>query len=335
MIVRGLIALLTSSIAFGEPVTLRFASIAPDGTSWARELRAMGREVEESTKGELRLKWYLGGIVGDETEVGKRIERGQIDGTASGGILCGQVTPSILVEWLPGLIQTRDEAASVTQALRPDLEREAAEHGYRLLATSSMGPIVIFSRTPVRDMAGLKATKLWLWDLGLMKSAVAEFASSIGLQLIPTPIDGAARAYEEGRTDGFLAIPSAALAFQWSTQARYVTNLWVGFLPGCLVVSSRSFDRLPPSSQKALTAAMGKYDRRFEELGKQQDDELLGGLFQRQGLKPVPVSESFRASYFDQARQAREKMSDRVVPRALLEKVTRLLADFRAQQVRR
>jgi hypothetical protein len=37
-------------------------------------------------------------------------------------------------------------------------------------------------------------------------------------------------AYDEKRTDGFVAIPSAALAYQWSTQARYYAELRSGFM---------------------------------------------------------------------------------------------------------
>ncbi|MCU1277517.1 MAG: hypothetical protein JWM53_1063, partial [bacterium] len=32
-------------VAAAEPVTLRFATAAPDGTAWARLFRAMGRDI--------------------------------------------------------------------------------------------------------------------------------------------------------------------------------------------------------------------------------------------------------------------------------------------------
>ena len=69
----------------------------------------------------------------------------------------------------------------------------------------------------------------------------------------------------------------------------------------------------------------------IEELGRKQDEELLGGLFAKQGLKAVPVSASFRAEYFAAAKVARERMSDRLIPRELVEKVLRMLADYRIE----
>ena len=58
------------------------------------------------------------------------------------------------------------------------------------------------------------------------------------------------------------------------------------------------------------------------------------GVFEKQGLKHVPVSDTFRAEYFAAARAARERLGDKLVPRALMEHVLALLADYRAEHGR-
>jgi hypothetical protein len=60
----------------------------------------------------------------------------------------------------------------------------------------------------------------------------------------------------------------------------------------------------------------------------------LGGLFERQGIKMVALSQALRAQYFDAARAARERLGDRLLTRALLDDVMRLLADYRAENGR-
>src|SRR4030095_14718138 len=68
------IALLATSPArANEPVTLRMASVAPDGAAWAREFKAFAREVAASTQGQVQIKWYLGGIAGDELRQHERV----------------------------------------------------------------------------------------------------------------------------------------------------------------------------------------------------------------------------------------------------------------------
>ena len=48
---------------------LRIATPAPDGTAWAREAKAFAREVELKTNGGLRMKFYWGGVAGDDVEM--------------------------------------------------------------------------------------------------------------------------------------------------------------------------------------------------------------------------------------------------------------------------
>jgi hypothetical protein len=77
--------------------------------------------------------------------------------------------------------------------------------------------------------------------------------------------------------------------------------------------------------------AGAKCAHRFEEVGRDQDAQLLGGLFQRQGIKMVPLSPALRAQYFEAARAARERLGDKLLTRSLLDDVMRLLADYRAE----
>src|SRR5262249_9030069 len=63
----GILMLLLPASASAQPVSvLRMSTAAPDGTGWARELKAMGDSVQAATHGALRFKWYFGGVTGDE-----------------------------------------------------------------------------------------------------------------------------------------------------------------------------------------------------------------------------------------------------------------------------
>ncbi len=153
----------------------------------------------------------------------------------------------------------------------------------------------------------------------------------MGLNVVPTPIYGAFKSYDRGEVDGFLAVPTAALAFQWSTEARYFQDLRASFLRGCLLISSRAYDALSVDGQHAVKVSAARTIARLEELGQRQDDALMGGLFARQGLTPVPVSDQFRAEFFEAARAMRDRLGDKLVPRPLLQRVLGMLADYRAE----
>jgi TRAP-type C4-dicarboxylate transport system substrate-binding protein len=156
----------------------------------------------------------------------------------------------------------------------------------------------------------------------------------MGMPVEAGPLDQAGRLYDDGKIDGFTTIPSAALAFQWSTQAKYITPLPVGYVQGCLLVANRAWDPLTQPERQAVMAAGAKCAHRFEEVGRDQDAQLLGGLFARQGLQTVALSPALRAQYFEAARAARERLGDKLLSRTLLDDVMRLLADYRAENGR-
>ena len=312
--------------AAADPVQLRLAGIAPDGASWTRELKAFGRDVENKTAGRVRVKWYWGGIAGDELAVLERIRRGQLDGQA-GAQFCDRVAPSLRVMRVLGLFQNRDETSFVLQKLTSALEREFRQSGFFGFA-AGMGSDILFTREPVRTLADLRRLKLWVWDLD--ETLIVQ-VKKLGLHAVPLPVDQAARAYEEGRIDGFIAIPTAALAFQWSAQSRWFTDVRFAFLPGCLAIANRVFDGLSVADQRSVREAIAKLRVRFEDLGRTQDEALLGGLFARQGVKPAALSPTVLSEFFDVAREARHSIPSGLVSAELLREVQSWLADYRVE----
>jgi len=320
--------LLAGSVARADTV-LRMAAIAPDGSPWTRELKAFARELESRTKGRVRLKWYWGAIAGDELQVLDRIKRDQLDGEA-GAQFCDRLAPSLRVMRMLGLFQSWDEAQYVEARLHSTLEAEFRQAGFTGFA-SGMGNDILFTRSPVRSLADLRKIRIWHWSLDDVLGAQLK---AMGVSTVPTDVADAMKAYDDNKFDAFVSIPLGALAYQWSARTRYFTDLRLAFLPGCLVVANRGFDMLSVEDQHAFREAAAKLTVRFEDLGRTLDKRLVGGLFERQGLKHVPASELFRSELFAAAEEARAHVPPSLVPPQLMQKVGGWLADYRAQNHR-
>lgn len=309
-----------------EPVTLRLAAIAPDGTAWARELRAFARDVESNTHGELRIKWYLGGVAGDELTALERVRHGQLDGEA-GAIFCQRLAPSLRVVRLVGLYRTRDEAIYVMGRLKPLLDEEFRKSGFANLGEGVFGADALFSRTPIRTLDELRALKVWVWNLDPVWQTTL---GALGVRSVTLPLDELAAAYRRHAFDGFFAVPSAALAYQWSTQASYFLDVGASILPACMVVSNAALDPLPTELKRALQAASVKFMIRFNDTSAALDAALVGGLFEKQGVRKLPVTR-FAPELFAAAATARARLGAALVVPSLLASVERMLAEYRAR----
>ena len=229
------------------------------------------------------MRWYLGGIAGDDVEAGKRIARDQLDGVGAGAWQCQRWAPSMKVTRLPGLFRNPRSRSTSPPACAPCSRRSSKKPGFVYLGDARSGASTVFLRRR-SSFDELKHTRLWDARHDPPKSAAARRHRPDGGAAARSAVRGSLR-YK--RVDGFLAPPTGALAFQWSTQARYVLEVPTDYILGCLVVSTRAFDRLPFAHQQAVRAAAAKFAVRFDEVAARMDRELLGGLFARQGLKTV------------------------------------------------
>jgi TRAP-type C4-dicarboxylate transport system substrate-binding protein len=317
---------LLGGVASATPTVLRMATLVPDGTAWSREFNAFARDVETSTNGEVKVKWYLGGLAGDEMQVLDRIRRGQLDGEA-GMPFCNEVAPSLKVMRIIGLFQSHGEAQYVLRQMRATLDEELQRSGFITLGWMEGGTDVVLSREPLGTVAGLRKARLWVLDTD---EVLKQLLPAMGMHPTPLATQDAARAFDEGKLDGFLVLPSVAVAFQWQARAKYVSELRVGGITGCTVLSLRAFERLTIPQQQAVRAAAAKYERRIGLVALEQDEKLLPVLI-RQGIQRVAISDETRRQLLGIARVARDQLGEQLVPKATLQRVMALLADYRAE----
>jgi len=327
----GLVALLIGGSVMAEPARLRLATMAPEGSGWARPLKAAAKEFTAATRGAVPVKWYLSGIAGDELAMIARLRKGQIDGAAL-SMGCAEIAPSLNAMRIVGLIRSRQEARYLLGRLQTRVEREMAARGLVLLGLTNLGQIVVFSRRPVRTFADLKSQRLWTWE---HETVWIDTIRAAGLQPVPLSVEAAGPAYDAGRVDGFLAVPSSALVYQWTTQTHWFTDLPLGILPGCFVITQAAVDSLTLDQQNALRKAAGKFAQLFEQEGARFDALLTGGLLEKQGLHRVAPDERLVSAFLMASRQAREALPTTGVTAELMRLVMGWLADYRAEYGRR
>lgn len=307
---------------------LRIATAAPDGTSWAHSLHTFARTVTEGTNGSVDVKFYFGGLAGDEQQVHDLMDAGKLDGIVSGGPTCSDVIPSMRVFGIVGLFQSQDEATYILGQLRPTFEKEAHDARYLLLTTGSIGPVIVFSREPITTMAELQKTRLWSWDLNKVFLKEAE---QLNLSVDKTSLEAARKEFDAKKIDGYLTTPVAALAFQWYVGTKYITDLPTGYLMGCLLIREAAIDQLTPDELAVVRKAGTKLGVKTDTDNRLQDEKLLGSVYPSRGLKLVTVTDKFRADFFDAAKSVRSRVGEGLLPRGLFEQVVQLLADYRAE----
>src|SRR5262250_8368 len=122
-----------------EPVVIKFATLAPEGTPWMNTMEEMNRELQEKSAGQLSFRFYPGGVAGDEHDVLGKMRSNQLQGGAFSGFSLGEVLPEVRVFELPLLFRTAAEVDSVATALFEHFATALAPKGFILLELHEAG----------------------------------------------------------------------------------------------------------------------------------------------------------------------------------------------------
>ena len=88
---------------FASAKVIKIATISPDGTAWMKAMRTGADDIKKQTKGRVVIKFYPGGVMGNDKNVLRKIRIGQLHG---GAVTAGSLTsiyPDIDIYGLPYL----------------------------------------------------------------------------------------------------------------------------------------------------------------------------------------------------------------------------------------
>ena len=136
----GLIGILGLFLVAGaEAKTLKIATVVPDGSSWMQEMRQAAKEIKTRTNGRVKLKFYPGGIMGNEQTVLRKMRVGQLHG---GAFTTGALAPSfpdVELYSLPMLFRSYEEVDYLRERLDGRIIEGLEEAGLVPLAIGDNG----------------------------------------------------------------------------------------------------------------------------------------------------------------------------------------------------
>jgi TRAP-type C4-dicarboxylate transport system substrate-binding protein len=326
-------ALLLVSYLLGVPsvqaVTLKIATIAPDGTDWMVKMRAGGKEVQERTQGRVKFKFYPGGVMGSDKTVRRKIRIGQLQGGALTGGVLYDVYPDSQIYSLPMLFSDYKEMDYVRARMDTRVKQGLEKGGFVTFGFSEGGFAYIMSKKPIRTIEDFRRRKVWVPEGDVITRTVFE---DIGVSPIPLPIADVYTGLQTGLIDTIGAPPIGAIALQWYTQVKYVTDTPLMYLYGVLAIESRAFSRIKPADQKIVREVMGQV---FADLNKQNriDNASAKKALVKQGLEFIPLNHADFLELKTQVAKTRLKMCEKgVYTLSMYERIIGHLAKYRGIQ---
>ena len=301
---------------------IKFATVAPEGSAWVKQIRSVDETLRKESAGRLGLRIYAGGIAGDELDVLKKMRIGQIQCAAFSGVGFGKILPMVRVLDLPYLFRNDEEVDQVHNALFTFFAEEFQEKGFRLLAWTEVGNVNIFSKKAIRTLNDLEGLKIWAWA---GDPIAKETFITMGVNPIPLAVTDVNTALNTGMIDTVYAPPLGALALQWHTKVSFMMALPLVHSTGAILISARYYQKLPPDLaallQKTMKSAM---DELTQALRLQREEAI--SVIRDSGITVIDVpSEEARKPFYRTHEKVARKLTGSIYPEELLLRVYQIL----------
>ncbi len=327
-VVFCIVALLLSLPSAGsaaEGTVIKIATLAPDGSSWMKTLNTINAEVMEKTKGTVRFKIYPGGVLGDETDMMRKMQIGQIQGAAlsSGGL--SSIFKEIDVIHLPFFFKNYEEVDYVLKKMDPYFKKGIEDNGYILLGWSEAGFTYLMSTTSVSSVNDLKKAKVWIWQDAPMAKAIFHEA---GVAAIPLSIPDVLVGLQTGMVDVVYSPPTVAIALQWFTKVKYLTDVPLSYMGAGLVVRKDIFKKLPLASQAIILESFQRHLDQLKTITRRENQEAIK-VMQNNGVKIVTPPQDQVAEFKRLSEKALSHFTNQTFSKKALADATAYLEAYR------
>jgi TRAP-type C4-dicarboxylate transport system substrate-binding protein len=313
------------SVLAKRQMVIKLATLAPEGSVWTQIINQLNEEIKAKTEQRVGLRIYAGGVMGDESDMLRKLQIGQIQGAfLSSSGLTTLVTDLDVVQ-IPFLFDSYQEVDFVMEKLAPVFKKGFEEKGYELLGWSEGGFVRLFTIQPVVTLEALRRSRVWAPSDSPMTSAIFDEA---GVTAIPLSLPDVLVGLQTGMVDVVYAPPLGVISLQWHTKVKYMVDLPLIYVAGGVLVKKSFFERLSPTDQAVLRKLFPLYMKTLKQQVRQKNQEAIT-VMQQHGVQVLQVQPDQVAEFKALSRRAMTRRGDKSYSQTIADQVGGYLEAFR------
>ena len=313
-------AMLAGPAAAAKSIVIKAGTIAPEGSVWHDALLEIRQSWARISAGRVTLRIYAGGVLGDETEMIRKVQRQGLDAIAISGSGLPRLDESVSCLNIPMLFESYEELDHIRSAIAPKLERRIEGRGFRVLTWAEAGWLYFFTRQP----ADLRQLRLWI-SPGFPQHE--KIFKGFGFQVVPLPATDMLTSLQTGLIEAIDVPPLFALIDRSYQLADNMTDLRWAPLVAAMVISNRSWERVPEDMREPFLAAVREIGHRLRQTIRSAETDAIREMVSR-GLKVVELNDSEVEMWRREVEEAFPHLPCRLSQPELLQEVLRLHQEY-------
>ena len=244
------------------------ASGYPENNFMTQNLRKWVEDVEKGTSGKLKITLHTNDSLIKLDSIKGAIQRGQVQGGEIRLGVYGNEDPMYILDGVPFLASTYDEAWKLMEAQDPYFKGLFDKAGMVIVGYQVWPSQGFYTKTPVNTVDDFKGKKIRIYS-----TATQRMATLLGFNATILPFAEIPQAFSTGLIEALFTSAQTGTDIQAWDNTKYFTDVGAILSKNALVFNKRAFVALPPADQKAVMDASAAYTKRSWEMSKAAGDE--------------------------------------------------------------
>ncbi len=286
---------------------IRIGTVAPEGSRFTKDLRAMTAEIERLSGHQVVFKWYTGARLGGEKSMAETLMApdGKLEAVAFSGIGLPYLVPEMKVWIYPGLLQGYEEVDYLESRYKDEFVKYFDRSGLVMLSWAEAGFNYVHSDRKFDTFDDLKKQRVWLW---LDDEHTLAAAKAMNLTTDATSLGDLQVWLQQKKIGVWIYPPLAVIAFGLQKYSRYMIDMPVTFLVGAVVIRKDVFEKLPEDAQRAIRAVSDKWSIRLTRSWRDESGRSIEAM-KKQGTVVVHWSDAEKQKFFYAAAAQRGRIA--------------------------
>ncbi len=305
---------------------IKLGTIAPAGSLWDIKLKEIASEWKRISNGEVQLKLYLGGTVGDEDNMIRAMKVGGLNACAITAQGMKEVASDTFALCLPYIVKDDDEFDYVFDKVKDDFEQALDKQGFVTLGWAMTGWVNFFSRDPVVSPDDLRKEKIAIDTDG----RISKIWTELGFRAIPLSFNDLVASLYSSMIDAIYLTPLAASSMGVIKSAPNMCAFKIAPVYCAFIVEKKAWNRVPAKYRELLKQRTAEIAGEFYDIIKVDEAKAIE-VMKKNGLQVHEVSDAIAQEWLKLSTDGSDAFSRELISKELYDKIIAIVNEYRTK----
>lgn len=230
---------------------------------------------------------------------------------------------------LPFLFRNYDEVDYIKEKMRQKITNLFERDGFKFFTLIDADFSQFYStKWAIRSPDDVAKARFLSWSTAIE----VETIKALGASPIPVDAPEIAPSMRSQVCNAMLAPAIWYTGSQLYTITKYITPSKISYLPGCIIVTTKAWNRVPEKYRDAIDELMIALEPGFNKYSRNSNERCIRAMVQY-GVNEVKLTPDEVLLLKKQTRPVWDKLAGKEYSRELLDEILRHLEDFRSMKV--